>query len=460
MPYTHTSFAAAKQRIADDLGDSGKVFFTDEEIGRYLVEALRWWGLNSMYFRETGKIETVVGEPFYRIETDLTDGTGLTLIQGLSVTDRELINDLNFMLMEPQISAWAGGWVGTEMFSLSDITNVLTESRDEFLKLTACIASGYDLGAIQQRVSLPSDHVRILRADINEVGSAGPLPLWPVDQAQIYSTIRSASFPEQRRPKAYSVSYSPQLTVDLWPPPQVNSTLNIQGVRTGGTLDPTALATTLLIPDDASFILKYRVLLDLFSGDGLVRCPQMAQYCEMRYADGLESMANYLSLLWQNDGGPRGQITTVAQWDQSSKANWRQVSGGPPRSVAQLNWNTIAVRPVPDDEYAITFESVRKAILPTVDGDFIQIGREHIQAIYEYATHIALIKCQGVEFDVTLKKYESAKQMALEYRQQVAAQSYLYQATQLPSLQERWFRPLRKQTAVQSAREDRQLVEA
>jgi hypothetical protein len=458
MSYNHVTFAQAKQRLANELGDPGKVFFTDNELGRYIVEALRWWGLVAQYFRETGRIKTVSGQSLYYIENSLKDGTDTTLLQGLTVTDRELINDINLALMEPQISAWAGGWIGTEMFSLDDLTSAIEESRDEFLKLTACISSGYDLGITQSRVDLPSDHIRILRVDVNENGSAGPLPMYVVDQSQLVSTVRETSFPEQRRPRAYAVSYSPQLTMDVWPPPQVPSTLNIQGVRSGVTLTPMSSATTLLVPDDASVILKYRTLMDLFSGDGLARAPQMAEYCERRYAEGLEAMANYLSVLWLNDGGPRGAVSSVAQWDQS-RPDWRYLTPGSPRSVSQLNWNTIAVRPRPNAEYVMTFETIRKAILPSVDGDFIQVGREHMQAIYDYAQHVALVKSQGAEFEVTMRLYESAKQTAEEYRQHIASQSYLYQATQLPSLQEKWFRPLRKAAPVEAAKADRQLVE-
>src|SRR5262245_47626356 len=133
MPYTHTTFAQAKQRLANELGDSGKVFWTDFELGRYIIEALRWWGLKSMYFRETGKLQTVASQSFYNIETSLFDSTGTILLQGLTVTDREIINDINLALMEPQISSWPGGWVGTEMFSLEEITSILSDSRDEFL---------------------------------------------------------------------------------------------------------------------------------------------------------------------------------------------------------------------------------------------------------------------------------------------------------------------------------------
>lgn len=457
MPYTHTTFADAKQSLAEELGDAGKVFFTDAELGSYLIESLRWWGLESMYFRETGKITTVASQPFYRIETDLKDSLGVTLLQGLSVTDRELINDINLALMEPVISAWAGGWIGTEMFDLGTITSTLQEIRDEFLKLTGCLATQLQFFPVSQRTSLADTFIRILRADINEQGSTGPIPLQPADQVQVQTTSRSSVIPGPKRPRAFSISYTPQLTVDLWPPPATNSTLNLQAIETGGTLNPTSLATVLKIPDDAAFILKYGVLQELFGRDGLARSPQMAQYCSQRYLDGLECMSRYQSVLWANIAESRRPITSVDKLDQL-RPTWRQGTGGL-RSVAQLNWNTLALNQVPNGISTITFEAIRKAPIPILDADFIQVGRESMTAIYDYAHHIALIKCQGSEFEASLARYVSAKDAAQDYRQQIASQSYLYRDTQLPAIDQRRSRPYRRQVAVEAAKQDRQFIE-
>lgn len=456
--YQNTTFAQAKQRLANELGDPGKVFWTDQELGRYIIEALRWWGLTAMYFKETGQLQTVANQSFYFLEQSLFDSTNTNLLQGLSVTDQELINDINLFIMEPQITNFSAPYPGTEMFTLPEIVSILSDSRDEFLRISGCLATTYTLTVNTTRIPLPSNHIRILRADINEQGSAGPLPIWVVDQVELYTTFREAAIPGSSRPKAYTVSYSPQLTVDLWPEPQNLSTLTVNGVVSGGTLNPTSGPTIVTIPDDMSFLLKYRTLADLLSGDGLARCPQIAQYCEQRYEEGLDDVASYLSLLWQNDGGPRGPITSVAQWDQV-RPQWRQAPGSQPRSAAQLNWNTIGLRPLPDAIYTITFETIRKAILPTQDTDFIQVGRSAFQAIIDYAQHIATIKMQGKEFEASMPRYQAARAMALEYRQQIASQSYLYQATQLPSMQEKWFRPVRKAIAEQAAKDDRKLVE-
>lgn len=457
--FQYLTFGQAKQRLANELGDPSMVFWTNAELGRYIIEALRWWNLTAMYTKETGELQTVANQSFYFLEQSLFDTTGTVLLQGLDVTDQEIINDINYFIMEPPISNWSGGWIGTEMFSLPEITSILQDSRDEFLRMTACIATRYTAPVTTTRVVLPSNHIRILRADINEANSNGPLPIWVVDQVELFTTFRETHVRASSRPKAYTVSYNPQLTVDLWPEPQVESTLGVNGVVSGATLTPTGGPTVLGIPNDMSFLLKYRVMADLLSGDGLQRCPQIADYCDMRFQEGLDDVGSYLSLLWQNDGGPRGPITAVAQWDQVRPQWLQQPNTGSPRAVAQLNWNTIGIRPIPDTTYNITFECIRKAIIPTLDTDFLQVGKAVMQAIFDYAQHIAMIKIQGREFQSSMTMYKRARALALEYKQQIASQGYLYQATQLPSLQEKWFRPYRKQMDVQEAANDRKWAE-
>ena len=459
MPYTHTTFAQAKQRLANELGDSGKVYFVDAELGRYLIEALRWWGLVSMYFRETLKLDTVPGQAFYRIEDDLTNLAGTEFPQGFSVTDRQLINDINYALMEPQITNWALPWPGTEMFSLDEIVQILIDSRDEMLKLSGAVLNNASFPTVlgQNRVALSESYIRTVRASIFEFGSGGPLPIWAVDQAQLQTTVNSAIIPASGRPLAFSVSYSPQLTLDLWPSPLNPSDLILHFVMRGATLTPSGSETALGVPDDASILLKYRTIADLLSGDGLARAPMMAAYCEKRYKEGLEALMRYQSLMWAEVGGKRAPLTSVAQLDQM-KPTWER-STGAPRSVAQLNWDTFALSPTPDDIYTLTFEAVRRAPIPAADGDFIQVGTESLQAIYDYAQHIALFKSQGSEFMNSLPRYDSAMELAMDYREQIASQSVLYRETQLPPNQDRWSRPYKVKGAVDSANADRQREE-
>lgn len=451
--YTHTTFGEAKDRLATLLGDDQKVFYADAELGQYIIEALRWWGLSAQYFRQSAKFETVAGQAWYDLTTDVESSDGLEQLQSLAVTDREVISDLLYNLMEQQITDWTLGWVGSEQFSLGEITDLLSKSRDDLLKLTGCLIyqDSYVLSGGDSRVQLEDDTIQIVRTTVDEVDSDGPLPMWPADSAQMQATD-NAGFPQPGRPKAYVTNYTPTLALDIFPAARSQATLRIDVVRSGAALDPTVSAAPLGFPDDACWALKYRLLDDLVGGDGLGRAPELSQYASQRWQQAVGALAGYQSIVWSSVVGKRVNISSVAQLD-AQRPDWEQSSGAP-RSIHLLNWNRFAVYPVPDDEYVIELEVVRKAPTPTADDQFIQVGREQMQAIWDYAQHLAMTKCQGVEFGQSVQLYQAAQQAADDWLASRAASSVNWQWQQTLMGQDRaQQRPYRKAARAAGAKE-------
>ena len=214
--YSQTTFADAKDRLASLLNDEQKVFWTDTELGLYIIEALRYWGLTAQYWRDSAKFETVAGQAMYDLTTDVTDVTGLTLMQSLTVTDRDLIVDLEYNLIEPITTNWALGWQGSEMFTLTEIANLLSLGRDDILRQSGAVAIGaqYVAAGGLERINLNQDTIHILRMSVQEDGSTSILPMWPIDyyQAQAYN---QTAFPATGRPNAYITTYTPTLAVDI-----------------------------------------------------------------------------------------------------------------------------------------------------------------------------------------------------------------------------------------------------
>jgi len=418
--YTHTTFAQAKQRLAQLLGDSGKVFWVDHELGLYIIEALRWWGLTTQYFRETCTFDAVAGQAIYSLPT-VVENSSAELVQSFTVTDRDILTDMTYALMEPRIVVWSGGWLGTEMFSLAELTDYVAKGRDDMLRDSGAVLTERTYGVVlgQQRVDLVEKTSNVVRVAVQEVGAAGPLPVWAMDNYQLQGS--TSPLPTVGRPKAFAQNYSPWLSLDLFPSAQVPTDVRAYAVESGTVLEPTAFATILPLPDDASWIIKYRALEDALSGDGLARAAGLSEYCAQRVRDGLESLALYQSLLWSAPIGRRMTISPLSQLDLQRPA-WQQVSGSP-RSLHPLSWNLFAVNPVPDSIYTVQLELVRKAPIPAVDGDYLQVGQEWIGAIYDYAQHIALFKSQGQEFSTTLATYQTAQAAAMECLAQQAAKA-------------------------------------
>lgn len=448
MPqYTHTTFLQAKDRLASLLGDSGKVFYTDTELGLYIKEALRFWGLAAQYWRETAQISLVAGQAFYDIPTVALDASANAL-QSFAVTDRDIVNDIAYTLMEPPIVTWAGGWIGTEMFTLAEIVDIMARSRDDLLRQSGCLATevSYTPTPGDNEVDLNDTTIHILRGSIQEVSSS-IYPLWAIDYYQAQATVDTTIVPGVGRPKAYIVNYTPNLTVDLWPAPQNNATLRLYNVISGVTFSPTASAQPIGLPDDACWLVKYRTIDDLLSGDGLARAPELAQYCEQRWLDGLDLLAQYQSIIWADVAGKRLTVHPLSILD-TMRPTWQSATQSIPKSIHMLSWNLFSVYPVPDQPYTITMDIVRKAPMPTSDGSYLQIGREQLQAIYDYAQHIASFKLQGQESAATASLYKSVLEAAAEHQAAIAGSSINWRDEMMQAKSDRIMRPYRRRELV------------
>ena len=448
ITYNQITFADAKTRLAGLLGDPNKVHWTDTELGLYIIEALRFWGLAAQYWRETAIVTTVAGQAWYDLTTDVTD-LGGNLLQDLSVTDRDVLTDICYSLIEPVPSPWSSGWIGTEMFTLEELTDILEHSRDALLSLSGCYAQQQSFVATagQSLLDLNSDVIEILRAAVANI-SGQLTPIWPVDQWQLQAT---AGLPTTGRPKAYSVYFTPQLSINLAPTPSNSATVALKVIKVGANLDPASSATSIGFPDDACWLLKYRTIDDVLSGDGLARAPQLAQYCTQRWEHGLSLLNQYQSILWSTVNGRRMSISSVAQLD-AQRATWEYAANtGTPSKIHLLNWNLFAVSPIPDGTYTLTLEIIRKAPIPTDDADYLQISPAHYQSILDYAQHIALFKSQGAEFAESQALLKDCIAAADDYRSRQAAGGVNWLQQQRLTRQDREMRPYRSKAQADEA---------
>jgi hypothetical protein len=450
--YTHTTFAEAKDRLASLLNDESKIFWLDEELGLYIIEALRFWGLAAQYWRESGQFTTVSGQAIYDVTTDITDVIGTEFLQSLTVTDRDLITDLEYNLIEPVTTNWAGGWQGSEMFTMGQIANLLSLGRDDLLRQSGCVATEqqYVVTGGQQRIDLTEDVVQILRMSVQEDGSTSVLPMWPIDYYQVQAYAGSA-FPATGRPNAYITTYTPTLAVDIYPPARTQSTMRLDVVESGAEFTPEASASVVGLPDDACWISKYRGMDDLLSGDGLSRAVELSGYARERWTQGLDLLNQYQSFLWSTINGKRMTISSMAQLS-AQRPDW-EGSSGTPKSIHMLNWNLFAVYPVPDAAYTIEVEVVKKAPVPTADGDYIQVGREHMQAIYDYGQHLAMLKCQGQDFSETMPLLQSCLDEAKQHMAMLAGSSVNWDLQQRLNRREREMKPMKRRGLVDKADE-------
>lgn len=387
MAYSHTTYAQAKTQLAQLLNDTGKVFWVDAELGGYVIEALRTYGALTNRWRDRGVFNTAAGTAFYDLNTYVS-----TLLTN-SITDASLVTTMEYHLLEPATNPWSG----TDQFNLTDVLNALQRRRNQFLMDTGTVLTrSTQIVGVNPigRVALSDSIIDVRRAAWQP--QTGPWQqLWREDEYAL--AVGSPGWANDSGiPAYYSVAGTPPLTVQLAPPPADVGTLDLVTVNSGAAL--TGAGVALGVPDDWAWVVKWGTLADLLGMDGQARDPDRAAYCESRYKQGVELAGARYIVAAEIQGVPL-VVDTLANLDAAVQG-WQGQTQALPETLATAA-NLMAMNPVPDGIYSVTVDVVRNAPVPSLDADFIQVGREELDAILGYAQHLAAFKMGGAEFKAT-----------------------------------------------------------
>lgn len=421
--YTHCTYLQAKNFLASRLGDTSKVRWSDLELGAHVIESLRMWAIASLYFRDRGFFDTVNGTDFYDPTLLAADGLG-DLILPKTVTDLELLTSIQRHLLET---------VSTEMFSTSEIVSALQRRRNQFLLDTGQILTVTKRTLPSppvDRFSLPDSTIAVQR--VVYIGMTGAVEtsystLWEADEFQLNAfLVNWSSTPAE--PQVYTVALIPETGVRLAPPTLDLGKLHLTTIDSGINLDGTGVLMGVL--DDYAPIIKWGALADLLGKDGMATDPQRSAYCEQRYQEGVELAKLSPTVLNAEINGAQASLASVFDLD-SGAPGW-QLSSDQPETVALAGSNQLALYPVPDGIYSISLDLVRNAIIPTLDGDFLQIGREYLDIILDYAQHLACFKEGWNEIQATQPHFDRLMKAAAGYNSRL-----LKNASKFESLRDR-----------------------
>jgi hypothetical protein len=253
---------------------------------------------------------------------------------------------------------------------------------------------------------------------------------------------------------------APPLQLQLAPPPSISGQLDLLTVNASPALDPAVSATILGIPDDLTPAIKWGALADLLGIDGQARDSTRSQFCESRYQQYVQLTRLLSSVIHAEINGLTVIPDTLANLD-AAVPDWQNASGSPSH-LALAGWNMLACYPVPDGTYSATLDVVRRTPIPANDSVQIQIGREQIDAILDYAEHLALFKCGGYEFEVTSRQAQNFLVQSVTFNQRLSASAKYIFAPKERGQHEKSYRPRREQAeglgAVPSVEEARSFV--
>jgi hypothetical protein len=412
--YAHITWGQLKTALSERLHDPLKVHWVDAELDLYLRESLRTFGSLSAFWKERASFYTIANQAWYDLPTMVPLQLGLTL------TDRDIISQVLYHIMEPPVTDWST-WPGTEQFTLNDLQKSLQQRRDQFLTETGLLATQTTLPFVYPahigRVALNDNMIAIRR--ISWIDPDGYHHILWRDDDYSWQTYNQYSTVDQGVPLSYSVLSTQPLEVQLYPNPNTSGFLDIITVNTGSPLTTATSASILGIPDDLCWILKWGLLADILGKNGPATDPYRAKFCEQRYQQGIE-IATQMALLhggikWEINGNgvlPM-PISTLDAYDRK----W-QDKIGTPKSCALENFNLFALSPVPStNKTSVSVDIARKSPMPDSDIDYLQIGREQIDALLDYAHHLASFKEGGEEFSMTERQSDNFLLQALNFNQ-------------------------------------------
>ena len=418
MAYSHQTWLQLKTSLLTRLGDSS--FFTDNtsvlsEAHVYLQEAMRVWAATALWWRERVTFTLTQNVHWY----DLAARVG-TLSN--TVTDSLLLGEIQYHLLEPLSLT---SWTGSAQFTLAEITESMERRRNQLLLETGIVLSVNTLAVSsppQGRVdttSINPDPIEVRR--VAWKSTAGVFStLWRADEWEAEGLKPGWKQAPADPPEVYSVAVTPPLSLQLVPSPSANGSVEIISVLNGAVPNVSS-GVSLGIPDNLAWIVKYGVMADLLGRESQSRDFARAKYCERRWREGVEIARRYTTVLQAEINGVNKFISSIHDMDTLAPS-WQNTAAGTPTEVGIAGLNLIGVSPKPSAvSVSLTMDIVRPAPIPASDSATVQLGPEELNAIVDYAHHIAAFKQGGAEFQATERQYENLLRLANVHRERIAA---------------------------------------
>jgi hypothetical protein len=412
--YTYLTYSAARQQLANRLYDPTKQFWSDAELKSILLESLRTWNALTSFWRGDFTFPTQTGVSYY----DLTDGTNLpNTLRPLTITDAALYLDIQYALLEPSVGVnpWTG--VSTQ-FTANDLLNAVQRRRNEILSITGCTTTRRLVPAVNGRIALADTVIDVRRmAYLPAVDP--PSTMWPEDTWGEQSFEQGYLQLPAGTPLTYLLSTQPPISFDTNRPPGGGGQYELLTVES--RTEPSIVTPSLLtVPDDWTHLIKWGALADLLSRESNAKDPTRAQYCNQRYLMGAALLSKAPALLSLRIANTPLQIASMRDADLY-RASWQAEAQKQPDTALHSGLNLIALVSAPDaGPYSVTATVVRNAPVPTADADNLQVSREDLDAILDYAQHVAAFKQGGAEFLSTIPLLERFLKRGAFYNSKLA----------------------------------------
>ena len=150
----------------------------------------------------------------------------------------------------------------------------------------------------------------------------------------------------------------------------------------------------------------YGALADVLSNAPEGRDAARAKYCLQRYEQGKKAMTKLPWLISALVNGVSVDTPGFIEID-TQEQNWEQVHPADDPQIVVGGIDFIAIAPfATDGQITSVLTVIGNAPVPVNDSDQIQISRDGVDAVLNYAQHIASFKMGGKDFALTVPLFE------------------------------------------------------
>lgn len=387
--FQHTTRLAFRNSLYDRLGDTSKSFWIDSELNGIINETLYTFGAIAHSWKKKIELRIDNTKQFWDITTDAIDPDNLVTF---NLTIQTILDQINFHLIE-NISALNPT---SQITNLNEILEFIRNRINQYQFLTSLVLTKniYPFQAPPiNEVDVPDEVIDLVRVGfIDSANSNKTFKLRKEDKSGLSYNFLEAFSTTSPIPKFYTTISGDLNQIKVYPPPTNLGTLEVVSVNGIASNVVLNLATKIGIPDNLVFYLKWGVLFDIFSKDGIGQDLNRANYCLERWNEGIEVGRNYSSILFTTLNERPIQIDSLDYIDNMD-SGW-QNKIGKSTLIGLLGYNLLVVNRIPAVNiiYSIMFNSIINAYTPVDDNDFIDIKQEYIEPALDYGVHLASIK--------------------------------------------------------------------
>jgi hypothetical protein len=473
--YAYLTFGGLKAELLSRLQDPNAQFTSDTEAGTYLIEGLRALNALTSIWNDDYELDFNSGDTWKSLNVPGSP-------RERTVTDTDLETQMEAMLLEPMSG---GVWTGTDQFNIDSLSAALQYRRDELLLESAANTVNLlqPSPLLTTRTFLPDStlgvsRVRWLPVDTTPIYDSTPTPdqlaaltatadslqailaAGPTSDATLKAQLatitqnigsvelelRTGTVPaavampyvlgredvntansfgpllniEPGAPDSWMVTANAPLAFDVSCPPNQPGTWDMLISFAGVALEPPA-STVVGLPDDWTWVCLYGALADVLANSPEGRDSGRAKYCLQRYEQGKKAM---LKLPWMLEASVASIPVDTPSYKEidSWLQDWEDINPAGDPQIVVGGIDLVALAPfVTGPTVAAVLTVIGNAPIPVLDTDLVQLSRDGVDALLNYAQHVASFKMGGRDFALTMPLYQQFEEYCRTKNSQYSA---------------------------------------